>query len=144
MVIEDNLDTAESLSLLLELLGHEVAQAHTGASGVELVQEVHPDVVLCDIGLPEMDGFAVARALRADPGSDDLKLVAITGYGQEEDKRKGAEAGFDRYLVKPVHPDALFELLATYAPHEPDDPKPDADSPGTARERRAKRRNRRG
>ena len=114
-IIEDSLDTAESLGLLLDLLGYSVAMAHSGARGVEVVREVKPDVVLCDIGLPEMDGFEVARRLKADPATVGCHLVAITGYDQEEDRRRATEAGFEHHLVKPVDPDRLFELLAGYA-----------------------------
>ncbi len=114
-IIEDSLDTAESLGLLLDLLGYSVAMAHSGARGVEVVREVKPDVVLCDIGLPEMDGFEVARRLKADPATAGCHLVAITGYDQEEDRRRATEAGFEHHLVKPVDPDRLFELLAGYA-----------------------------
>ena len=114
-IIEDNPDTAESLSLLLDLLGYTIAVAHSGARGVELVREVRPDVVLCDIGLPGMDGFEVARQLRADAATAGSHLVAITGYDQEDDRRRATEAGFEHHLVKPVDPDRLFELLAGYA-----------------------------
>jgi len=114
-IIEDSLDTAESLGLLLDLLGYSVAVAHSGARGVEVVQKVLPDVVLCDIGLPEMDGFEVARVLKADPATAGCHLVAITGYDQEEDRQRATESGFEHHLVKPVDPDRLFELLAGYA-----------------------------
>jgi CheY-like chemotaxis protein len=114
-IIEDSLDTAESLGLLLDLLGYSVATAHSGARGIAVVREVKPDVVLCDIGLPEMDGFEVARRLKADPATASCHLVAITGYDQEEDRRRATEAGFEHHLVKPVDPDRLFELLAGYA-----------------------------
>jgi CheY-like chemotaxis protein len=114
-IIEDNLDTAESLSLLLDLLGYTVSVAHSGARGVELVREAQPDVVLCDIGLPGMDGFEVARQLKADPATAGSHLVAITGYDQDEDRRRATAAGFEYHLVKPVDPDRLFELLASYA-----------------------------
>jgi CheY-like chemotaxis protein len=114
-IVEDDRDTAESLGVLLELLGHEVSRAHDGAQGVELVRRTLPDVVLCDIGLPGMNGFAVARALQADPETAGIRLVAITGYDQDEDRREGARAGFDRYLIKPVDPDDLVSLLAAYA-----------------------------
>jgi CheY-like chemotaxis protein len=117
-IIEDDRDTAESLGVLLELLGHTVSRAHSGAQGVELVKQVQPDVVLCDIGLPEMDGFAVARALRSDPATARARLIAITGYDQEEDRSEGERAGFDRYLIKPVDPEALIALLAAYAREE--------------------------
>jgi CheY-like chemotaxis protein len=114
-IIEDSLDTAESLSLLLDLLGYTVSVAHSGARGVELVREVRPDVVLCDIGLPGMDGFEVARQLKADPSTAGSHLVAITGYDQEEDRQRATASGFEHHLVKPVDPDRLFELLAGYA-----------------------------
>jgi two-component system CheB/CheR fusion protein len=115
VIIEDDLDSAESLGLLLQLLGHEVTVTYTGPRGVAAVREKRPDVVLCDLGLPEMDGFEVARALRADPATAGCPLVAITGYGEEEDRRQAAAAGFEHHLVKPVDPDRLFELLARYA-----------------------------
>jgi CheY-like chemotaxis protein len=114
-IIEDSLDTAESMGLLLDLLGYAVSVAHSGARGVELVKKVKPDVVLCDIGLPEMDGFEVARELKADPATAGCHLVAITGYDQQEDRQRATEAGFEHHLVKPVNPDRLFELLAGYA-----------------------------
>lgn len=114
-IVEDDRDTAESLGVLLELLGHEVSRACDGTQGVELVRRTLPDVVLCDIGLPGMDGFAVARALHGGRETAGIRLVAITGYDQDEDRREGARAGFDRYLIKPVDPDELVALLAAYA-----------------------------
>ncbi|HTQ79582.1 MAG TPA: ATP-binding protein, partial [Thermoanaerobaculia bacterium] len=114
-IIEDDPDTAESLGVLLELLGHEVISARTAQGGLALVREEHPDVVLCDIGLPDADGFAVAEALRADPETAGCHLIAITGYDQEEDRRRAAAVGFEHHLVKPVDPDHLFELLARYS-----------------------------
>ncbi len=114
-IIEDSVDTAETLSLLLDLLGYTVSVAHSGARGIEVVREVRPDVVLCDIGLPGMDGFEVARQLKADPATAGSHLVAITGYDQEEDRQRATAAGFEHHLVKPVDPDRLFGLLAGYA-----------------------------
>jgi CheY-like chemotaxis protein len=115
VIIEDDRDTAESLCLLLELLGHQVTIALTGERGIAAVREIRPDVVLCDIGLPDVDGFEVARTLHSDPATAGCPLVAITGYGREEDRRQAAAAGFAHHLVKPVDPDKLFELLAEYA-----------------------------
>jgi len=115
VIVEDDLDSAESLALLLQLLGHKVAVAHTGEGGIAAVRATRPDVVLCDIGLPDLDGFAVARALRGDPSTAGVPLVAITGYGEEDARRQAVEAGFEHHLVKPVDPDRLFELLAEYA-----------------------------
>src|ERR1051326_6650681 len=91
--------------------GHEAAVAHSGRAGIELARQMRPDVVLCDIGLPEISGFDVARALRADAATKDALLTAITGYRQSEDGRRATEAGFDRHLTKPVDFDDLIALL---------------------------------
>jgi PAS domain S-box-containing protein len=112
LVIEDYPDAAESLRLLLELSGHRVEVAATGRAGVEAARRLRPDVVLCDIGLPGgMDGYAVARALREGGENDETLLVALSGYGQEEDRRRALESGFDLHLTKPVDPAVLSELL---------------------------------
>jgi two-component system CheB/CheR fusion protein len=113
VLVEDNLDSAESMAMMLELAGHAVAVAHTGAAGVEQVRSFRPDVVLCDIGLPgALDGYAVARALRADAALAGTRLIALTGYGQEDDKLRAREAGFEEHLTKPVDPDTLERVLA--------------------------------
>ena len=112
LIIEDNADAAESLQLLLELFGHQVATARDGLSGVEMARRLRPDVVLCDIGLPRgMDGYAVARELRRDESLQGVRLIALTGYGQSEDQRRARDAGFDLHLTKPVDPTALERLL---------------------------------
>ncbi len=113
LVVEDNPDSAESLRLLLEFFGYEVAVAATGPEGVRLARAVRPDVVLCDIGLPGLDGFGVAAALRRDSATAAARLVAVTGYGSEEVRRRCREVGFDRYFTKPVDPDLLVDLVAT-------------------------------
>src|SRR5262249_30291549 len=102
LVVEDHRDAAETLRMLLELLGHEVAVAHNGPAGVEAARRFRPDVVLSDLGLPGLDGFAVARALRDDPDTAALRLIALSGYGTEEDRRRCLEAGFDLHLTKPI------------------------------------------
>ncbi len=112
LVVEDNLDSAESLRMFLELVGHGVTLAHTGPDGVEAAKALRPDVVLCDIGLPGMDGFAVAGTLRRHPETAATRLIAVTGYGQEEDRRRALSAGFDIHLVKPVDPQKLLGYLA--------------------------------
>jgi signal transduction histidine kinase/integral membrane sensor domain MASE1/ActR/RegA family two-component response regulator len=122
LVVEDNRDAAESLRLLLQILGHETAVAHTGPDGVRLAREWRPQVLLCDIGLPGMDGYDVARTLRREPAMATARLIAITGYGQAEDRNQAARSGFDDYLVKPVNPVDIQRLLtecATAAPRAP-------------------------
>lgn len=113
LIIEDNPDIAESLQELIMDFGHETRIAERGAEGVGLARSFQPDVVLCDIGLPGgMDGYDVARALRSDPALRGIKLIALTGYGQGEDRRRAQEAGFDRHLVKPVDIGLLQSILA--------------------------------
>jgi CheY-like chemotaxis protein len=100
LVVEDNRDAADSLRILLELLGYDVAVAYTGPEGLAAAKRDQPDVVVCDIGLPGMDGFALASALRKNGRMARARLIAVTGYGEEEDKRRAVEAGFDDHLVK--------------------------------------------
>ena len=119
LVIEDNVDAADTLRDLLELFGHQVEVAYTGSQGIEAAHRFHPEVVLCDIGLPGMDGYAVARQLRKDPATASVRLVALTGYGRDTDRQLAEEAGFDVHLVKPVAPDELRRRLESWAaePH---------------------------
>jgi two-component system CheB/CheR fusion protein len=112
LVIEDNLDAAESLRLVLELEGHEVAVAHDGTLGVEQARAQRPDVILCDIGLPGMDGYAVATALRREPKLRNTFLVALTGYARPEDQRRAADAGFDAHLTKPATVEGILEVMS--------------------------------
>jgi signal transduction histidine kinase len=112
LVVEDNRDTAETMRELLELCGHEVAVKFTGLEGVAAARRLQPQVVLCDLGLPDMDGYAVAAALRQESELASTYLVAVTGYGREEDRRRCREAGFDQHLVKPVDFAVLMETLA--------------------------------
>ena len=114
LVVDDNIDSAETLGELLPLWGHETRLAHDGPQAIEAVREFAPDVVLLDIGLPGMDGFEVARRLRAE-GVAVRRLLAMTGYGDEDDRRKAKEAGFDGHLVKPVEPEVLQRLLEEVA-----------------------------
>jgi signal transduction histidine kinase len=111
LVVEDNEDAADMLKSLLELSGHEVRVAHSGAEALDALRRRGADIVLCDIGLPEMSGEEVARAIRSDPALKHVPLVALTGYGQPDDRRRTAEAGFDDHLTKPVHLDALYAVL---------------------------------
>jgi len=116
LVIEDNLDAAESLQMALELEGHEVFLAHDGPMGLERARELEPDVVLCDIGLPGMDGYAVAKALRREPGLRDTFIVALTGYALPEDQRRAVDAGFDAHLTKPATIDAVQDVVGRAPP----------------------------
>jgi CheY-like chemotaxis protein len=112
LIVEDNADARDALRVLLELDGHAVEAAGEGHAALDLARAKDPDVALVDIGLPGMDGFEVARRLRAlDPRRP--VLIALTGYGQPEDRRRATEAGFDGLLVKPVDPGTLSGLLAT-------------------------------
>jgi PAS domain S-box-containing protein len=111
LVVEDSDDSRESLRLLLESLGHEVVAAADGPQGLALALERPPDVMLVDLGLPGLDGFELARAVRRSARASTVRLIALTGYGQAEDRRRSAEAGFDAHLVKPVSASALLGVL---------------------------------
>ena len=112
LVVDDNVDSAESLAMLLTAVGHEVRTRYTGSEALASAVSFDPDVVLLDIGLPEMDGYAVATALRARAGGADMTLVAVTGYGQVADKERALAAGFDEHFTKPVDFMALQRLIA--------------------------------
>lgn len=112
LVVEDNEDAAELVVMLLRRRGHSVQHVALGADAVEAVRDGEFDVVLCDIGLPGMDGYEVARAVRALPGGDRLRIVALSGYGQADDRRKSREAGFDAHLLKPASLDAVLAAVA--------------------------------
>jgi signal transduction histidine kinase/CheY-like chemotaxis protein len=111
LVIEDNADGRETLAALLRLWGHEVHGAEDGARGLEAAARLRPQLALVDIGLPDIDGYEIARRLRADPAMRGMRLVALTGYGMAEDRRRALAAGFDEHLAKPVEPSALEALL---------------------------------
>ncbi|HEX6901597.1 MAG TPA: ATP-binding protein [Thermoanaerobaculia bacterium] len=112
LVVEDNVDAAESLASLLRLWSHDVSVVHDGRSALEAARVHHPEVVLLDIGLPGLDGYQVAQRLRDEVGLDHTLLVAMTGYGQPEDRRRSREAGIHHHFVKPVEPAVLRNLLA--------------------------------
>jgi CheY-like chemotaxis protein len=111
LVVDDNQDSASSMTLLLQLQGHDVLVANTGAAALALASERHPDVILLDIGMPGMNGYDVARRLRSEPAFSDTLLVAITGYGRASDVQQTHAAGFDHHMVKPVDYDKLQALL---------------------------------
>ena len=115
LVVDDNVPSAECLAELIKHWGHETRLAHDGAVALDSAREYRPDVILLDIELPGMDGFAVARALRSDPRFLATTLLAMTGHSSEETTREAIDAGFDRHLVKPLELDDLEDLLARLA-----------------------------
>jgi two-component system CheB/CheR fusion protein len=118
LVVDDNIDSAHSLAMLLQLRGHCTAMAHSGPAALDQAEQFRPDLVLLDIGLPGMDGYEVARRLRRHPELRRTVIAALTGYGRAEDMKLSREAGFDHHLVKPVdlrRLDALFASLAMAA-----------------------------
>ena len=111
LVVDDLPDTTDSMAMLLRLLGHEVRVAFDGPHAIELARTFQPDVVLLDIGMPRMNGYVVASRLRHEPTCKNALLVAVTGYGMEDDRRRAFEAGFDAHLLKPADLNTLKALL---------------------------------
>jgi PAS domain S-box-containing protein len=111
LVVEDNRDSADSLRMLLELYGHEVTVAYTGPEGVKTAEFWRPEVILCDLGLPGLDGYGVASALRQNPSTAAARMIAVTGYDNDEDRGRSQEAGFELHLRKPVDPETLASVL---------------------------------
>lgn len=116
LVVDDDRDSTVSLSMLLQIMGHQVRAAYDGPQAIDHAAEYRPDIVLLDIGLPGMSGYEVARRIRQEPWGRQMTLIALTGWGQEEDRRHAEEAGFDYHLVKPVEATALAKLLASLKP----------------------------
>lgn len=110
LVVDDNEDAADSLATLLDVMGYEVRTAYDGPEAITVADEFRPAVALLDIGLPRLSGYDIARHVRASRGSDVL-LVAITGWGQEDDRRKAREAGFDHHFTKPADFELLLDLI---------------------------------
>lgn len=115
LVVDDNVDAAEMLAMLLELEGHSTTTAHDGREALAVARAFRPEIVFLDIGLPGMSGYEVAQALRREPGLAGAMLVALTGWGSEDDKRKSREAGFDVHLTKPIEPDAIADVIAQFS-----------------------------
>ncbi len=111
LIVDDNRDNAESLARLLQLMGYETAIAYDGVSAVDSAETFRPFAVLLDLGLPGLDGYEVARRIRAQSWGKDVTLVAATGWGSADDRRRSREAGFDHHMVKPVDLDELAKLL---------------------------------
>ena len=116
LVVDDNADAADSLAMLLRFEGHEVKTAYSGPEALEAVRRMRPQAVFLDIGLPQMDGYEIARRLRVDPAAGRVHLIAVTGYGQEHDRERGREAGFSAHLVKPADIEAVKQILASLPP----------------------------
>jgi CheY-like chemotaxis protein len=113
LIVEDNADAADTLREVLLVWDHEVEIARDGVEGIEKAHTFRPDLVLCDLGLPRLDGYEVAKAIRASPDLAGTYLVAVTGYASSADQRRAADAGFNRHLAKPVPMDVIEEVLAT-------------------------------
>jgi CheY-like chemotaxis protein len=119
LVVEDNADARESFEMLLTLDGHQVCSAATGVKTLRLLDAFKPDAAFIDLGLPDMDGYELAKRLRADPRTASVHLIALSGYGREEDKEACRQAGFDVHLTKPVSLDTVREVLANRRRAEP-------------------------
>jgi len=113
LIVDDNRDSADSLSMLLEITGNKTYMAHDGVEALEAIEKYRPEVVLLDIGLPRLDGHEVCRRVREKSWARNIVIIALTGWGQEDDRRKSEEAGFNGHLVKPVDYDELLELLSS-------------------------------
>jgi CheY-like chemotaxis protein len=113
LIVDDNRDSADSLAMLLDITGNQTFLAHDGLEAIEAVEKYRPEVVLLDIGLPNLSGHDVCKRVREQSWGKDIVVIALTGWGQEEDRRKSEEAGFDGHLVKPVDYDELLRLLGS-------------------------------
>ena len=113
LIVDDNRDSADSLAMLMEITGNKTYLAHDGIEAVEAIEKYRPEVVLLDIGLPGLDGHEVCRRIREQQWGKNIIVIALTGWGQEDDRRKSEEAGFNGHLVKPVDYDKLLELLSS-------------------------------
>jgi CheY-like chemotaxis protein len=114
LVVDDNRDVTDSLAILLGLMGHDIGTAYDGLEAVQAAATFRPDVVLLDIGLPKLNGYEAAQQIREQPWGKHMFLIALTGWGQEADKRRATNAGFDHHLTKPVEPARLEKLLAVF------------------------------
>src|SRR5688572_12804726 len=112
LVVDDNHDSALSMAMMLSIMGHETRTAHDGESAVATAESFLPDVILLDIGLPKLNGYEVAQRIRENAWGASMYLIAVTGWGQDEDRQRSSEVGLNQHMVKPVEPAALEKLLA--------------------------------
>lgn len=115
LVVDDNHDSALSLAMMLSIMGHDTRTAHDGESAVSTAETFLPDVILLDIGLPKLNGYEVAQRIREASWGASMYLIAVTGWGQDEDRQRSSEVGLNLHMVKPVEPSALEKVLATLA-----------------------------
>jgi two-component system CheB/CheR fusion protein len=116
LIVEDNRDGAETLSMFLQMAGHDVRVAATGPEGLKMAREIHPEFILCDIGLPDLDGYHLADEFRKDPAAAKTHLIAITGYGSDRDRQLSRVHGFEHHITKPADAESLLELIRTTVP----------------------------
>jgi CheY-like chemotaxis protein len=116
LVADDNKDAADALAMLLELSGHEVRVAHGGRAALSLAQTFRPDVAILDIGMPDLSGYEVAAQIRREPWGEAIVLIALTGWGRDDDRQRATSAGFDQHMTKPVNPEELEAFLSNYRP----------------------------
>jgi len=112
LVVDDNHDSALSMAMMLQIMGHDTRTAHDGESAVSTAETFLPEVVLLDIGLPKLNGYEVAQRIREKAWGESMYLIAVTGWGQDEDRQRSSEVGLNLHMVKPVEPAALEKLLA--------------------------------
>ena len=112
LVVDDDHDSAESLAMLFQMMGHEVRAAHNGLAAVDLAEAFRPDLIVLDIGMPGLDGYEVCRRIRQHSWGRAAVIAALTGWSRDEDRDRSEQAGFDHFLVKPVDPKALEDLIA--------------------------------
>jgi DNA-binding response OmpR family regulator len=113
LVVDDNKDAADTLAMMLQLAGHEVRVAHGGSAALAVAHSFRPEVAILDIGMPDMNGYELATALRGQSWAAGIYLIALTGWGQEGDRQRAREAGFDQHMTKPLDPEALDSFLAS-------------------------------
>jgi len=116
LIVDDNIDAADSLAMLLQMEGIETETARDGLEAISAAEAFHPDVILLDIGLPKLNGYEVCRRIRAQPWSQKMLLIALTGWGQDDDRSRSREAGFDAHMIKPIDYPAFLKLLAEKLP----------------------------